>query len=57
MLYIYKENKGVPIGDQSSQVFGLIYLLEINHYIKYITYKNITIAIIKLLNIKFKRTN
>lgn len=31
---IYKENKGVPIGDQSSQVFGLIYLLEINHYIK-----------------------
>lgn len=28
---------------------------EINHYIKYITYKNIIIAIIKLLNIKFKK--
>jgi len=31
---IYKYNKGVPIGDQTSQVFGLIYLLELNHYIK-----------------------
>lgn len=31
---IYKNNKGVPIGDQTSQVFGLIYLLELNHYIK-----------------------
>ena len=31
---IYKKNKGVPIGDQTSQVFELIYLLELNHYIK-----------------------
>ena len=31
---IYKYNKGAPLGDQTSQCFGLIYLLEINHYIK-----------------------
>ena len=31
---LYKYNKGVPLGDQTSQCFGLIYLLEINNYIK-----------------------
>lgn len=31
---LYKFNKGVPIGDQTSQAFGLIYLYELNHYIK-----------------------
>lgn len=30
----HKFGKGVPIGDQTSQIFGLIYLLDINHFIK-----------------------
>lgn len=31
---LYKHNKGVSIGNQTSQNFGLIYLYELNHYIK-----------------------
>ena len=31
---LYKENKGVGLGSQTSQSIGLIYLYEINHYIK-----------------------
>lgn len=31
---LYEYGKGVPIGDQTSQAFGLIYLYEINHFIK-----------------------
>ena len=31
---LYKYNKGCPIGDQTSQAFGLIYLDEFNHFLK-----------------------
>lgn len=31
---LYEYGKGVPIGDQTSQTFGLIYLCELNHFIK-----------------------
>lgn len=31
---LYEYGKGVPIGDQTSQAFGLIYLYELNHFIK-----------------------
>lgn len=31
---LYKCGRGVPIGDQTSQAFGLIYLYELNHFIK-----------------------
>ncbi|MBR2707806.1 MAG: hypothetical protein IKE90_00035 [Bacilli bacterium] len=31
---LYKESKGVGLGSQTSQSIGLIYLYEINHYIK-----------------------
>ena len=31
---LYEYNKGVPIGDETSQAFGLIYLSELNNYIK-----------------------
>lgn len=31
---LYKKGKGVGIGNQTSQNFGLIYLYELNHYIK-----------------------
>lgn len=31
---LYKNGKGVGIGNQTSQNFGLIYLYELNHYIK-----------------------
>lgn len=31
---IYEANKGCPIGNQTSQIFGLIYLYELNHFIK-----------------------
>lgn len=31
---LYECGKGVPIGDQTSQAFGLIYLYELNHFIK-----------------------
>ena len=31
---LYKKGKGCNIGSNCSQIFGLIYLLEINHYIK-----------------------
>lgn len=31
---LYKENEGVALGNESSQVFGLIYLYEIAHYLK-----------------------
>lgn len=30
----YKFGKGCAIGNQTSQAFGLIYLNEINHYMK-----------------------
>ena len=31
---IYETNKDCPIGNQTSQAFGLIYLYELSHYIK-----------------------
>lgn len=31
---LYKYNKGVALGNQTSQAFGLIYLYKFNHYIK-----------------------
>ena len=31
---IYKKNKGVSIGNQTSQIIGLIYLCDLMHYIK-----------------------
>ena len=31
---LYEKGKGAALGDQSSQAFGLIYLYEINHFIK-----------------------
>ncbi len=31
---LYKYGKGVALGNQTSQAFGLIYLYEIIHYIK-----------------------
>ena len=31
---VYKYNKGCPIGNQTSQIFGLIYLHELNHFVK-----------------------
>ena len=31
---IYKKGKGVPIGNMSSQVIAIIYLNELDHYIK-----------------------
>lgn len=31
---IYKYNLGCPIGDQTSQAFGVIYLNEFNHFLK-----------------------
>lgn len=31
---LYEYGKGVALGNQTSQAFGLIYLYEINHYIK-----------------------
>ena len=31
---LYKHNKGCPIGDQTSQSFGLIYLYKFNHFFK-----------------------
>ena len=31
---LYKYNKGVALGNQTSQAFGLIYLYKFNHYLK-----------------------
>ena len=31
---LYECGKGLPIGDQTSQAFGLIYLYKLNHFIK-----------------------
>lgn len=31
---LYKHGKGLALGNQTSQAFGLIYLYEINHYIR-----------------------
>jgi len=31
---LYQYGKGLPIGDQTSQTFGLIYLYKLNHFIK-----------------------
>ena len=33
-IHLYEYGKGVALGNQTSQAFGLIYLYELNHYIK-----------------------
>ena len=33
-ISLYEKGKGAALGNQTSQAFGLIYLYEINHYIK-----------------------
>ena len=40
---LYEHGKGVALGNQTSQAFGLIYMYKLNHYIREVLHLNYTI--------------